>query len=61
VVAQLVHQHGHQLAFRQATGYAILHDPAGHRDAASAGGAGVRRPIGLDVQLDVTGSGSGHT
>jgi hypothetical protein len=32
VVAELVHQHGHQLVLRQSTGCVVLHDPAGDRD-----------------------------
>jgi len=60
VVAELVHQHGHQLSFREATGWVFLHDPAGDRDAASAGRVRVWRPSGLDVELDLTGIGSGH-
>lgn len=60
-MAQLVHQHGHQLVLRQSTALVVLHRPAGDRDAASTGGLRNRRPCGLDIKLDVTGRGFGQS
>jgi hypothetical protein len=61
VMAQFVHQQGHQLVLRQSTGSVVLQDPAGDRDAAPAGGVRVGHPSVLDVQLDATGGGAGHS
>jgi hypothetical protein len=60
-MAELVHLHGHQQVLRQPTGFVVLQDAAGDRDAASSGGVGVGHPSRLDVQLDLTGSDSGHS
>lgn len=39
----------------QATGRMLGHDPAGDRDATTAGGGSVRRSSGLNVELDGVG------